>query len=215
MKKEVILIGGGGHAESIIDSIHTLEEYEIIGILDNYKKTGETVLGIKIIGTDMDLEELCQKGLKYAIIAIGSIGNTETRRGIYELCKRTGYELPNIIDKSSIVSQTVHMGNGNFIGKGAVINSGAVIGNGCIINTGAIIEHGCTIGDFAHIAPGSVLCGNVSIQENAHIGAHSTIIQNVTIGYDTIIGAGSLVLKNIAPRQLAYGSPAKEVRSHE
>lgn len=215
MKKEVILIGGGGHAESIIDSIQTLGEYKIAGILDNYKKTGETVLGVKIIGTDRDLERLRQKGLKYAVIAIGSIGNTGTRRGIYELCKKTRYELPNIIDKSSIVSQTVHMGDGNFIGKGAVINSGAVIGNGCIINTGAIIEHGCTIGDFAHIAPGSVLCGNVSIQENAHIGAHSTILQNVTIGYDTIIGAGSLVLKNIAPKQLAYGSPAKEVSSHE
>jgi len=215
MKKELILIGGGGHAESIIDSILTMEEYRIVGILDGHKKIGTKILGVSIIGSDGDLKELYKKGIKNAVIAIGSIGNTGPRRKIYELCKETGYELPNIIDKSSVASKTIRMGDGNFIGKGVIINSGVVMGNACIINTGAILEHGCRIGDFVHIAPGSVLCGNVQIRTNAHIGAHSTIIQNITIGNDTMIGAGSLVLKNISPRQVAYGNPAKEVTFHE
>ncbi|MEY8355928.1 acetyltransferase [Lachnospiraceae bacterium 54-53] len=215
MKKKIILLGGGGHAKSVMDSIRTLGKYRIAGILDDPEKAGSQVLGVKITGSDRDLKDLYKKGIRYAAITVGSVGNTGTRRKLYELCKEAGYELPNIMDKSSLVSGNLRMGEGNFIGKGAVIGSGVVMGNGCIVNTGAILEHGCRLGDFVHIAPGSVLCGNVRIGENTHIGAHSTVIQDISIGNDTVIGAGSLVLKNISPNQLAYGSPAKEATIHE
>ncbi|WP_349947376.1 acetyltransferase [Lacrimispora sp. BS-2] len=215
MKEELILIGGGGHAESIIDTIRGQKKYKITGILDPGKKTGTEVLGIKIIGSDEDLADCFNRGIRNAVIAIGSMGNPGPRRRLYEQCKKTGFELPNIMDISSILSETLNMGEGNFIGKGAIINSGVTIGNGTIINTGAIIEHGCRIEDFVHIAPGCVLCGNVWISANCHIGAHSTIIQGLTIGNDTMIGAGSLVIKNISSNKLAYGSPAKEVAFHE
>ncbi|GLC80529.1 acetyltransferase [Lacrimispora brassicae] len=215
MRKELILMGGGGHGESIIDTIRGQGEYSIAGILDPWKKVGTEVLGVKVIGSDQDLAACFDRGIRNAVIAVGSMGNPGPRRKLYQLCKNIGYEFPNIIDKSSILSETLKMGEGNFIGKGVLINSGVTIGNGTIINTGAVLEHGCRIEDFVHIAPGSVLCGNVWVKANAHIGAHSTIIQGVTIGNDTMIGAGSLVLKNISSKKLAYGSPAKEVGSRE
>jgi sugar O-acyltransferase (sialic acid O-acetyltransferase NeuD family) len=215
MKEELILIGGGGHAESIIDTIRGQEKYKITGILDRSKKAGTEVLGIKIIGSDEDLADCFNRGIKNAVIAIGSMGNPGPRRRLYEQCKKIGFEFPNIMDKSSIVSETLNIGEGNFIGKGVLINTGVIIGNGTIINTGAIIDHGCRIEDFAHIAPGSVLCGNIWIRANSHIGAHSTILQGLTIGSDTMIGAGSLVIKSISSNKLAYGSPAKEVAFHE
>ncbi|WP_395546615.1 MULTISPECIES: acetyltransferase [unclassified Lacrimispora] len=215
MKEELILIGGGGHAESIIDTIRGLEKYKITGILDRRKKAGTEVLGIKIIGSDKDLADCYNRGIRNAVIAVGSIGNSAPRRRLYERCKKIGYNFPNILDKSSILSETLNIGEGNFIGKGVLINSNVIIGNGTIINTGAIVEHSCRIDDFVHIAPGSVLCGNVLVMANSHIGAHSTIIQGVTIGNDTVIGAGSLVLNNISSNKLAYGSPAKEVAYHE
>ncbi len=215
MKEELILIGGGGHAESIIDTLRGQELYSIAGILDPGKQAGTDVLGIKVIGSDHDLAGCFNRGIRNAVIALGSIGNPVPRQTLYQLCKNIGYELPNIIDKSSILSETLKIGEGNFIGKGVVINSGVIIGNGTIINTGAILEHGCRIEDFVHIAPGSVLCGNVHVKANTHIGAHSTLLQGVSIGSNSMIGAGSLVLKNISSRKLAYGSPAKEVASYE
>ncbi|MDR1548130.1 MAG: acetyltransferase [Hungatella sp.] len=215
MKEELILIGGGGHGESIIDTIRGQEKYKITGILDPSKQAGTEVLGIKVIGSDEDLADCFNRGIRNAVITIGSVGNPGPRRRLYEQCKKIGFEFPNIMDKSSILSGTLTIGEGNFIGKGAIINSGVTIGNGTIINTGAIIEHGCRVEDFVHIAPGCVLCGNVWIRTNCHIGAHSTIIQGLTIGNDTMIGAGSLVIKNISSNKLAYGSPAKEVAFHE
>jgi len=213
MKKKVVLIGGGGHAESIIDSINSMKLYNIIGIIDTKENQETYVSGVKIMGEDQDLAYYFHNGIKNAVIAIGSIGNIELRLKTYDICKKIGYQFPNIIDKSAVLSNKIKIGEGNFIGKGTIINANVHIGNGCIINTGSIIEHDCIIEDFVHIAPGSVLCGRVVIKKHTHIGAHSTIIQNVTIGEDTLIGAGSLVLKDIPSCKVAYGSPIREVKT--
>ena len=210
-----MLIGGGTHAQSIIDSIESMKQYNIVGIIDCKDKVNTSVLGIKVIGEDQDLAYFFSNGVRNSAISIGSIGRTKLRRKMYAKCKEIGYAFPNIIDKSAVIASKVILGEGNFIGKGAILNSNVWIGNGCIINTGAILEHGCKIEDFVHVAPGSVLCGNVWVKDNSHIGAHSTVLQNVTIGKDTLIGAGSLVLKNIHSNQLAYGSPVKEVEPYE
>ena len=187
--------------------------YKIIGIIDTPEKQENFVSGIQILGEDKDLEYYFDKGIKNAVIAIGSIGNIELRLKVYEICKKIGYQFPNIIDESAVLSNNIKIGEGNFIGKGTIINANVHIGNGCIINTGSIIEHDCIIEDFVHLAPGSVLCGSVVIKKHTHIGAHSTIVQNVTIGEGTLIGAGSLVLKDIQSYKVAYGSPVKEVKT--
>lgn len=213
MKKKVILIGGGGHAESIIDALYSMKQYKIIGILDKHKQINSEIMGLKVIGDDSDLENYFHKGIKNVVIAIGSMGMTEPRQRIYKICKKIGFEFPNIIDKSAVLAENVTLGEGNFIGKGTIVNAKVSIGNECIINTGVIIEHDSKIENFVHIAPGTIVCGSAWIKENTHVGAHSTIIQNVTIGENTLIGAGSLVLKDISPHKVAYGSPVKEVKT--
>jgi sugar O-acyltransferase (sialic acid O-acetyltransferase NeuD family) len=215
MKEKIILIGGGGHAQSIIDTINTVGLYKIVGIIDKYKEINTVTSGVKIIGDDDKLELYYNKGIKNVVLAIGGIGNIKVRQAVYETCKKIGYHFPNIIDSSAILSNDIKIGEGNFIGKGTIINAKVQIGNSCIINTGSLVEHDCRLENFVNIAPGSVLCGNVWIGKNTNIGAQSTIIQNVTIGDNTMIGAGSLVLKDIGSYVLAYGSPAKVEKKYE
>ncbi|WP_349673018.1 acetyltransferase [Lacrimispora sp.] len=215
MKKKLILLGGGGHGESVIDTIRSKKEFQIEGILDSSKSRGITVSGIMVLGSDELLADIYRRGIRYAAIAIGSIGKPQVRIRLFEECKAIGYQLPCIIDKSAILPQDFHMGEGVFIGKGAIIGAGVRLGNGCIINSGAILEHGCAVGSFAHAAPGCTLCGKVKIGDNSHIGAGSTVIQNISIGSNSMIGAGSLVLSDISSNKLAYGSPAREVDRFE
>lgn len=215
MRKKLVVIGGGGHGESVIDSIRSTKEFDIIGILDEGKCVGTIVSGIQVIGGDVLLPELFKRGVCYGAIAVGSMGNPQPRIRIYETLKSVGFVTPNIIDKSAVLSHDVQMGEGNFIGKGVILGAGVILGTGCIINTGSMIEHGTIIGDFAHIAPGAILCGNVRVGEHTHIGPGSTVIQNVTIKSNSMIGAGSLVLRDISSNALAYGSPAREVGTYE
>lgn len=209
--QDIILIGGGGHCKSVIDSISKTKEYNILGILDLPDKVGEEILGIKIIGTDDQLEYYYKKGVRHAFLTIGSIGDSTLRKRLYFVASDIGYFFPNIIDKTAIISEKIQIGHGNFISKGAIINSDTVIGYNCIINTGAVIEHDCYIGDFCHIGPGSTLSGNVKIGCNTHIGANTTIIQNINVGENTIVGAGSVVVKDIDSNKKAYGNPCREV----
>jgi sugar O-acyltransferase (sialic acid O-acetyltransferase NeuD family) len=208
--KDIILIGGGGHCKSIIDSLIENKTFNIIGILDIKDKIDSYIDEVRIIGGDEDLEYYYKQGIQYAFISLGSIGKPNLRISLYEKAKKFGYKIPVIADKASIISKNAVLEEGTFIGKGAIINSGARIGKNCIINTGTIIEHDCTIEDFVHLGPGSVLSGGVTVGERTHVGTNSTIIQYKKIGRDTIIGAGSVVIENIMNGVKAYGNPCVE-----
>jgi sugar O-acyltransferase (sialic acid O-acetyltransferase NeuD family) len=207
--EKIVLVGGGGHCKVVSSIILENNNYEIVGIADVERKLGTEINGIKINYTDDQLEQLYKKGIKNAVITVGSIGNSERRVRIYNMLKKIGFFLPIIISKHSIISRHISIGEGTVIMPGAIINSGARIGKNCIINTGAIIEHDCVVGNNAHIAPGVTLSGGVKIGDGAHVGTGSAIIQNVEIGKNTLIGAGSVVIKNIPKNVKAYGIPAK------
>lgn len=212
--KKLILIGGGGHCKSVIDTIQSLDVYEIVGIIDVKEKVGQYINGIKIIDSDDNLNNYKSKGYS-AFITIGSIGNVETRIRILEQLKNLKFKIPCIIDKTAIIANDASIGRGTFVGKRAIVNSSSEIGENCIINSGSIVEHNCEIGDFVHIAPGSIICGGAKVKENSHVGAGSVIIQYKNVGKNCIIGAGSVVINNVKDNKIAYGNPAREVRINE
>lgn len=211
MESKLILIGDGGHCKSIADSLSITNEYKEIAFVSK-ERTDNSVLDLKCLGTDDDLKRLFDEGWNYAFIAVGSVGDTSTRRKLYKEIKEIGFKVPNIIDRSSIISENVKLGEGIFVGKGAIINTNSIIGNNAIINTGSIIEHDCKIGNFVHVSPNSTVCGETVIKDDAHIGAGSSIKQCTTIGSNTLIGLGSVVVNDIEDNCVAYGNPCKVVK---
>ena len=209
MEKKLLLLGGGGHCHSVVDSVLSLGIYDEIGILDS---TATLYLGVSVIGTDADIPELMQAGWNEAFITVGSVGNTQVRRKLYKMLKGYGLSIPTIIDPTAVVAKGTQLQEGTFVGKRAVINSGASIGACSIINTGAIVEHDCVVGDFSHISPGSTLCGQVVVGHDTHVGAGSVVKQLIKIGDSVLIGAGSVVLKDIPSEVKAYGNPCKVVK---
>ena len=209
--EKIILLGGGGHCKSIIDTIQTSKLYEIIGIIDLEQNMGQYINGIEVLDSDENLIKYKKSGVENAFISVGSIGNTSVRRKLYNLAKKIEFNIPTIIDYTAIISSDATIGSGTFVGKGTIINTKSIIGSNCIINSGSIIEHDCSVDDFVHIASGATLCGGVQVGKNTHIGANSTVIQYKTIGENVIIGSGSVVTKNIKSNIKAYGNPCKEV----
>ena len=211
--RKLLLVGGGGHCKSVIDVLDEDNHYEEIGIVDLPEQLGKRVLGHQVVGDDSDFASLYKEGYCDAFISLGSVGDPTKRIGLYQKLKSIGFNLPNIISKSVVLSKYITIGEGNFIGKGVVVNADTVLGNNLIINSGAIVEHECQIGDFVHLAPGSVLSANVIVGYGSHVGTSATIIQGKTIGDNTIIGAGSVVVSSIGSNKIAYGCPCKEMKS--
>ncbi len=207
-KNRIILLGNGGHCQSVMDTILSLGYYDEIGIVEkngNYENNEDRLL----IGTDDDLPFLFKDGWTDAAITVGSIGNTRVREIIYINLKKIGFRLPVIVDPSAVVSTRARIEEGTFIGKRAIVNTGVSIGKCAIINSGAIIEHDCSIGQFAHVSPGATICGEVYIGNHSHIGAGSSVRQQIKIGERALIGAGSVVVDNIPNNVLAYGNPCR------
>jgi sugar O-acyltransferase (sialic acid O-acetyltransferase NeuD family) len=213
MVRKLLLLGGGGHCKSIIDSLSGCNAYAGIGIVEKSGNAHAPILDIPVVGTDEDLEKLKGEGYTDAFVSLGSIGNTSNRRKLYEMIASLGFSIPYIIDGSAIVSSNSTLGRGLFIGKHAVVNAGSVLGDGVIVNSSATIEHDCIIGAFTHVSPGVVLCGNVVIGEDAHIGAGSIIRQQVNVGHNAMVGMGSIVLHDVPDNVIAYGNPCRVMRS--
>lgn len=209
-KGKILLIGGGGHCRSVIDSLFQSSTFADIGIID---KISDAVLGIPVLGDDDVLPALRRQGWTHAFVTVGSVGNTEIRRKLYNMICDMGFEIPNIIDSTAILAKDIRLERGIYIGKRAVLNSNVSLSTCAIVNTGAIIEHDCSVGAFSHISPGAVLCGGVSVGEDVHVGAGSAIGQQIQIGSNSIIGMGSNVIHDIPVGKVAYGNPCKVVKN--
>ncbi len=217
MNRRILLIGGGGHCHSVLDSVLSSGQYDQIGIVakdrDNYEELmNDELIREYLIGTDSDLPRLYSQGWEAAFISLGSIGSPLGRIRINEDLIRIGFSIPVITDKTAAFSQLSEVSQGCFIGKTAVVNAGTRIGQCSIINTGAIIEHDCNIGAFCHVSPGAVVCGKVTIGDNSHIGAGAVVRQGIEIGKNAMIGAGSVVVKDILDGAKAFGNPCRMVK---
>ena len=211
-KKKIVLIGGGGHCKVVISILKNLDNFEIVGIVDNYKAES-FISGIKIIGTDDDLKDIYKSGIHYALITVGSTKDNTKRYRLFKMAREIGYKFPVIISPEAIVDESVKIGEGTIIMPGSIINIDSSIGKNCIINTGSIIEHDCKIGNNCHIAPGVHVSGEVNVGELSFLGIGSTMIQGIKIGKNVTIGAGSVVIKDILDNVIAVGNPAKIVKS--
>ena len=210
-KKEIILIGGGGHCKSCIDVIESTNEFKIAGIIDSKDKIGESILGYKIIGCDDDLEKLSQT-YKYALITVGQIKSAKVRIKLFERLNDLGYKLPSIIASSAYVSKHANIGSGSILMHQAMVNANVVIGENCIINSKALIEHDSSVGNNCHISTNSVLNGDVKIGNECFIGSGTTFVNGLTATDNVFIGISSVVNKNLVEPGIYVGNPIRKIR---
>lgn len=204
MKKKIILAGGGGHCKVIIDAIRKSGEFDIYGVVDPNIAPGKDILGVKVIGGDDMLPALFDKGLRYAFIGVGSVGDCGLRKKIGARLLNIGFKLPVIAHPGATIADRVELGAGTFVSAGAIINPGVRTGRNVIINTSSSVDHDCIIGDFVHIAPGAVLSGGIKIGDEAHVGTGARITQYLTIGRRCMIGAGQTVRHDMPDGQKSY-----------
>jgi len=210
-KKQIILIGGGGHCKSCIDVLESMNEYEIAGIVDVKEKIGESILGYNVIGCDDDLKFLRQK-YDYALITIGQIKSAAIRVKLFKLLKELGYILPVIISSSAYVSKHASIDEGTIIMHQSMINADVKIGKNCIVNTKALIEHDTVVGNFCHVSTNTILNGNVIVGNECFIGSNTTFVNGLSVVSNVFIGINSLVTKNLNEAGVYVGNPVRKIK---
>ena len=196
MKKEIILIGAGGHAESIIDIIENKNEYSIAGLIGFSHEVGMTRYGYQVIGTDKDLVSL-RKDYQHACLAVGHMGIGETRKNLFIYMKELAFYFPPILANNAYASSRSVIGEGSVIMCNAFLNAGARIGKISIINTGSIVEHGTSIGENTHISTGVIVNGNVQIGDNCFIGSGSVVREGISIASNSFIKMSQRLISDV------------------
>ena len=134
------------------------------------------------------------------------------------------------------------IGAGLETGHNVVVREENVIGDNLSIWNNSTIDYGCTIGDGVKIhcnvyvaqfttledevflAPGVTIandphpvCGlcmrGPTIKRGARVGVNVTLLSHITIGEGALIGAGSVVTNDIPAHSVAYGNPARLLKS--
>ena len=192
-KKPIYILGDGVHARVMADVI---ERGGAFSFQDFVNEKAEE----KFLKDAKGKENEISLGL--------GIGENFIRKKLYERFLALGFEFPQIICPSAIISKQAQIEIGSFINSGAIINTSAKIGSACVVNSGAIIEHDVNIKNYAFAAPGSVISGGCTIGEGSFIGANATIIQNVNVGQWSVLGAGATLIQNLDDNVVAVGIPA-------
>lgn len=201
--KKIILVGGGGHALSILEMAPNHD------IFLGYCDCNETpTMPIKYLGTD---EEVISKYspndyvILHAVVYTSEV-NLNLRAKLID--KFSEYKGANVVADTAVVTNNSKIGEGTVVMHKAVVNH-ATIGKHCTINTGVIVEHGVTIGDNAFLGTSAVVCGDAKIGNNVFIGAGSIIRDGVSICDNAIIGMGAIVTSDITKSGVYVGTPAK------
>jgi acetyltransferase-like isoleucine patch superfamily enzyme len=123
-----------------------------------------------------------------------------------------------------VIREQNRIGAGLQIWNNSTVDYGCVIGDNVKIHCGCYIAQFTTIEDEVFFAPGVIVANDPfpihtdimrgpTIKRRARIGVNVTLMPYITIGANCLIGGGSVVTKDVPPGSVAYGSPAKVVKS--
>ena len=209
----ILILGGGGHARVIIDSLANSTGLPSGSIILDPEPAlwGTEIQGVPILGGDDLIPGLMDDGVTRFVIGLGGTQDNKPRKKVFELALSYGLEPVTVCHASSVRSFHAVIGSGTVLLPQSVVNAGALVGDNVILNTSAIVEHDCIVRDHVHMATGSRLCSTVTVGEGAHIGAGATVRQMITIGEGAVIGMGSVVVKDVPAGVTVVGVPASEI----
>lgn len=206
--KKVIVIGSGGHAKVVIDILHEMKEFDIIGITSNSYPNQSVFFGLPIIGDDTIFGKEEYRDCLVAM-GLGGFKDNLLREEVYNNVKSKGFTFVNAIHPSAIISKTVKFEEGVVVFPGVVLNTDVKIGSNSIIATGSTIDHETIIGNHVLISAGVTVGAYSVIKDRALLALGSKVVSGITIGQNSLIAAGAVVVYNVEDNQSVFGIPAK------
>lgn len=203
---KIIVIGCGGHARSVVNSIIKKGYHEDILIIDKYAIIGEEILGQKVMS---NYESQSHDISVFFIVAVGD--NSSRKEKYYDAVNMEWIPM-TVVAQTAQIGINAKLGRGDYIAENSYVGPEACIGDNTIINTGSIIEHETKVGNNCHVAPNVTVCGRCNIGDNCFLGASSIVIDKISICKDVKLGAGAVVTHDITEPGTYVGVPARKVR---
>jgi sugar O-acyltransferase (sialic acid O-acetyltransferase NeuD family) len=201
MDEPLIIIGAGGEAVSILDTVEAInargKRWTVVGFLDDRWGNDRDFCGFPVFGPVARAYEF--DGARF-IIALGS-DMMFVERSIIAASVRSD-DFASVIHPAASISRRATLGNGVWIGAGAIVGTSSVVGNHVLVGAGATLAQGCVIDDCSVIGALAAIGNAVHVGANCFIGPSAVIEQHLTIGRETRVSTGSIVTESVPPRSL-------------
>lgn len=201
MTRQIILVGAGGHARSLVDVIEAEGKWSIAGFIDRADSEPASLFGYRCLGDDSNLADLLLE-VPQAVIAVGQLKSPGVRQSLFTKLVTLGAILPAIVSPKATVSPRASLGMGTVVMHGAVVNAGVRVGSNCIINSLALVEHDSVIEDHSHISTGARVNGGCFVGTGSFVGSGAVIFQGIRVSDYSVIPAGAVVKR---PTDLSSG----------
>ncbi|MBN1924571.1 MAG: hypothetical protein JW798_01940 [Prolixibacteraceae bacterium] len=215
--EKITFLGKGNNALSMFVEIALVRynrEIEIIVVKNQVVESDIPYLPEGIIACERMFGEYDFPKLKQYVIGVNL---PAAKRKVYEFFLTNGsvnFEFyRKLISPDSSIASSAKLEDGIVINPGVVIAPFSALGNLVTINRNVSVGHHTAIDDFTTLHPGANIAGHCKIGKGATIGMGATVIDGVSVGDNSVIGAGSLVTKDIPANVVAYGFPAKIIRT--
>ncbi|MFT8245606.1 NeuD/PglB/VioB family sugar acetyltransferase [Roseomonas sp. BN140053] len=199
-----VLVGAGGHAAALIETIRAAGLLELAGCLDHSARA--PVLGVPVLGGEDRLDTLRAEGIEAVVVAIG---DNAARLRWLERAAALGFGRPAVAHPSAVLSPSAVLGPGSVVLPRVVLGARTRVGEGVILNTGCIVEHDAAVGRGAHIACAAVLGGGAQVGEAALVGLGAVLRPLVRVGRWAVVAAGAAVVSEVPDGAVAAGVPAR------
>lgn len=213
--KRIVILGGKGIGMIAAYVASKLQEFEILGFLNDGVPIGKTQGKFKsfpVIGRSWQVHEFISQEDTYAIVAYKTMKKERVQwEKLIEL-NIPREKLANLIHRSTKIPYGFcGLGRGLLIAPGVQISPDAVISDNCILLGDSFIGHDSFLDKYVSIANNASVGARVKIGKAVHVGSNATIRQGVTIGKFSLIGMGSVVLKDVPEKAIVAGVPAKQI----
>ena len=185
-----IIVGSGGHARSLLDTIGNIESAELFVLSHPDVPTN---FGATLISKSIAIQN--QDDFSFVL----GIGKRSIRnRLIAELLNVISIErFPPIIHPTAYVSKSAQIGFGSQILGQAYLGPNAVVGNFALVNTRVVIEHDSIVGHQSVLSPGVIVAGSTVIGKNCFVGMGAKIANDISIGSGSTISANIFVSRDL------------------
>jgi sugar O-acyltransferase (sialic acid O-acetyltransferase NeuD family) len=211
----LVLWGAKGHAKVLREFLEPLG-FQIVAVFDNDPATVAPFPGVPLYIGEQGLKEWQRSSPRTGVCFLVAVGGARGKERIelHDRLVSVGLHPIVAVHPRAFVARDALLGPGTQVLAGACVCTEVSCGRSCIINTGASVDHESNLGHGVHVAPGVTIAGCVEIGDCALIGAGAVVLPRVRVGRNVIVGAGSVVTRDIPDDTVAWGNPARVVRSN-
>jgi sugar O-acyltransferase (sialic acid O-acetyltransferase NeuD family) len=209
----LLIVGASGHGCVAADAVCAGGRYRIAGFVDALPDHPESACFGAVLGSEAELHGLLNHHrIGHLFVAIG---DNWTRKQVVSRIQTAwpALQFPALIHPSAVIGINAEVREGSLVCSGAVVGTGASAGAFSIVNTRASLDHHASLGDFASLAPAAATGGQAMIEEGTAVGMGAMVHHRIKIGAWSVLGSGSVANRDVPDGSLAYGAPARVVRT--